>query len=198
MNSFVPSFAVIIALWLASFPAIANPPTYKNILICHGFGCKIESQISLSEREWHSVAGWFQPGTTSAVAERVQIRQAIGWMEVLVGRHGPGRKDRGLDLQNVDKAIGQMDCIDESVNTTTYLKLFENHGLLRWHQVAERIQRRGLVDAHWASQIKEIVTGDHYVIDSWFHDNGMLPNVQRTTEWTDIPFYTSLRDNSTN
>ena len=49
-----------------------------------------------------------------------------------------------------------MDCIDESVNTTTYLKLFENHGLLRWHRTIERIQRRGIVDAHWAGQIEEL------------------------------------------
>ena len=118
-------------------------------------------------------------------------------MEVLVGRHGPGREDRGLDLQNIERTIGQMDCIDESINTTTYLKLFEDYNLLRWHRVVDRIQRRGIVDAHWAGQIEEIITGDRYVVDSWFHDNGMLPNVQQTEEWKNIPFYTSLRDNST-
>ena len=195
MNSLVLSLIATIGLWLVSLPATANP-SHRNISICHGFSCKIESQISLSKSEWRSVAGWFQPSTADAATERKQIRQAIGWMEVLVGRHGPGREDRGLDLQNIERAIGQMDCIDESVNTTTYLKLFENHGLLRWHRTIERIQRRGIVDAHWAGQIEEIVTGDRYVIDSWFHDNGMLPNVQLTEDWTNIPFYTSLRDNS--
>ena len=117
-------------------------------------------------------------------------------MEVLVGRHGPGREDRALDLKHVAYRIGQMDCVDESINTTTYLKLFEEGGLLRWHRVVERIQRRALFDAHWAGQIQEIETGDRYVIDSWFQDNGLLPNVQRTEDWSDIPFYTALRDNS--
>ena len=197
MNLLVPSLTAAIGFWLISLPVIANP-SHQNISICHGFGCNIESQISLSRSEWRSVADWFQPDTVDPTTERKQIRQAIGWMEVLVGRHGPGREDRGLDLQNIERAIGQMDCIDESVNTTTYLKLFENHRLLRWHRVVERIQRRGIIDAHWAGQIEEIATGDRYVVDSWFHDNGMLPNIQRTEQWTDIPFYTSLQDNSTN
>ena len=171
-------------------------PIYHDIRICHGFGCNIESTISLSTTEWRSVSGWFKTKAPNPSTERDHIRQAIGWMEVLVGRHGPGRKDRALDLQHVAYRTGQMDCIDESINTTTYLKLFEKQSLLRWHRVVERIQRRALLDAHWASQIEEIQTGDRYVIDSWFQDNGLLPNVQRAEDWVDIPFYTALQDNS--
>ena len=172
-------------------------PIYHGIPICHGFGCNIESMISLSTAEWHSVTGWLKTNASDPNTERDHIRQAIGWMEVLVGRHGPGREDRALDLKHVANRTGQMDCIDESINTTTYLKLFEKQGLLRWHRVVERIQRRALFDAHWASQIEEIHTSDRYVIDSWFQDNGLLPNVQRTEDWVDIPFYTALQDNST-
>ena len=172
-------------------------PIYHNIPICHGFGCNIESMVSLSISEWRSVSGWFKANASDPSTERDQIRQAIGWMEVLVGRHGPGREDRGLDLKHVAYRTGQMDCIDESINTTTYLKLFEQQSLLRWHRVVERIQRRALFDAHWASQIEEIQTGDRYVIDSWFQNNGLLPNVQKTEDWADIPFYTALHDNST-
>ena len=171
-------------------------PIYHDIPICHGFGCNIESMISLSAAEWRSVAGWLKANAPNPSTERDQIRQAIGWMEVLVGRHGPGREDRALDLKHVAYRTGQMDCIDESINTTTYLKLFEIQSLLRWHRVVERIQRRALFDAHWASQIEETQTGDRYVIDSWFQDNGLLPNVQKTEDWADIPFYTALHDNS--
>ena len=171
-------------------------PIYHGIPICRGFGCNVESTISLSTEEWQSVAGWLKTVSPNPNTEREQIRQAIGWMEVLVGRHGPGREDRALDLQHTAYRTGQMDCVDESINTTTYLKLFEKQNLLRWHRVVERIQRRALFDAHWASQIEEIQTGDRYVIDSWFQDNGLLPNVQKTKDWADIPFYTALRDNS--
>ena len=175
---------------------VGADPVYREIVVCHGFGCNIQSTISLSKSEWRSVTGWFKESTPDAKAERNQIRHAIGWMEVLVGRHGPGRKDRALDLQHITSKIGQMDCIDESINTTTYLKMFEKQSLLRWHRVVERIQRRALFDAHWASQVEEIFTGNRYVIDSWFQDNGMLPNVQEAKDWSDIPFFTALRNNS--
>jgi len=196
LNRWLIVFFLTATLCLLTGRARANP-VYHDIPICHGFGCNIKSMISLSTAEWHSVAGWVTANAPDPSTERDQIRQAIGWMEVLVGRHGPGREDRALDLKYVTYRTGQMDCIDESFNTTTYLKLFENQSLLRWHRVVERIQRRAIFDAHWASQIEEIQTGDRYVIDSWFHDNGLLPNVQKTEDWVDIPFYTALHDNST-
>ena len=195
LNRWLVVFFLITTLCLFSRWVHANP-IYHDIPICHGFGCNIESTISLSTAEWRSVADWLKANAPNPSTERDHIRQAIGWMEVLVGRHGPGRKDRALDLKHVAYRTGQMDCIDESINTTTYLKLFAKHNLLRWHRVVERIQRRALFDAHWASQIEEIQTGDRYVIDSWFQDNGLLPNVQKTEDWADIPFYTALHDNS--
>ena len=73
----------------------------------------------------------------------------------------------------------------------------KKQNLLRWHRGVERIQRRALFDSHWASQVEEVHTGDRYVIDSWFQDNGLLPNVQKAEDWGDIPFYTALHDNST-
>ena len=197
LNRWLVVFFLTTALYLLPGWVRANP-TYHDIPICHGFGCNFESIISLSDAEWRSVAGWLKAYAPDPNTERDHIRQAIGWMEVLVGRHGPGREDRALDLKYVAFRTGQMDCVDESINTTTYLKLFEKNNLLRWHRVVERIQRRALFDAHWAGQIEEIQTGDRFVIDSWFQDNGLLPNVQKTEDWADIPFYTALHDNSEN
>ena len=171
-------------------------PIYEKFSVCHGFGCNISSTISLSDKEWTSVIGWLKTVAPDAETERSNIRQAIGWMEVIVGRHGPGRQDKGLDLQYSNTKIGQMDCIDESTNTTTYLKLFEKGALLHWHRVIDTIQRRGLIDAHWASQIEEIYTGKRYVIDSWFHDNGMLPNIQKTENWAEVQLFSAQWDNS--
>ena len=195
LNRWLVAFFLTTTVCLLPGWARANP-IYHDIPICHGFGCNIESMISLSAAEWRSVADWLKANAPDPSTERDHIRQAIGWMEVLVGRHGPGREDRALDLKHAAYRTGQMDCVDESINTTTYLKLFEKQNLLRWHRVVERIQRRALFDAHWASQVEEVHTGDRYVIDSWFQDNGLLPNVQKAEDWGDIPFYTALHDNS--
>ena len=192
-------FRISYGAFLATFCGFAiGQPIYEQISVCHGFGCSISSTISLSDREWKSVVGWLEKVAPDAKTERDNIRQAIGWMEVIVGRHGPGRQDKGLDLQYANTKIGQMDCIDESTNTTTYLRLFEKASLLHWHQVIDNIQRRGLIDAHWAGQIEEISTGERYVVDSWFHDNGMLPNIQKTKEWSEVHLFSAQWDNSKN
>ena len=158
----------------------------ENLPICYDFGCKTQVKINITEPEWQSVAGWFHPQATTAEAERHQIRQAIGWMETVVGRHTPTHRDKALNLEHGGKSPGQMDCIDESLNVTQYLSLFESRGLLRWHRVVERAYRRALFDDHWASQIESLENPTRYVVDGWFHDNGYLPLIEPTESWRDL------------
>ena len=106
----------------------------SNIPVCYDFGCKQRSVVNLPLNEWEGVTGWFEPIAASPAEERDQIKKAIGWMEVLIGRHTPTHRDLAFDLPPLDDAShlfpGQQDCIDEAVNTTTYLRLLEQYGLL--------------------------------------------------------------------
>ncbi len=191
--------ALILLGTLLAAPAGAETTSGVNsIPVCYNFGCKTQMQVSLTAQEWLGVAGWFTPPAPSAAAEREQIRQAVGWMEVLIGQHTPTHRDKGMNLSHAEALFpGQLDCIDESKNTTTYLRLFESHGLLRWHRVVDRAYRRAIFDQHWAGQIEETANGTRYVVDSWFEDNGYLPYVQASAQWEDIPYlFTSLRNNA--
>jgi hypothetical protein len=177
--------------------AWGSPIAPERFQVCFNFGCTTSEVVELSVKEWREVADWFATEAPNAAAEREQIRRAIGWMEVVVGKHLPTHRDRALNLETGGRFPGQLDCIDESLNTTTYLMLFESHGLLRWHTVVERAFRRAALDQHWSGQIEELRTGERFVIDTWFQDNGYLPSVQPAAEWKDVPFFfTSLRDNS--
>ena len=158
----------------------------QKIAICYDFSCKTLQQVVLSAEEWRSVIGWFYPAAHTAVEEREQLRQAIGWMEVVIGRHTPTHRDKGLNLEKNPEFPGQLDCIDESLNITTYMQLFQDQGHLRRHRVIDRAYRKAGFDAHWAGQIEEINTGERFVIDSWFQDNGMLPYLSPSTDWFDI------------
>ena len=158
----------------------------QKIAICYDFSCKTLQQVVLSAEEWRSVIGWFYPAAPTAVEEREQLRQAIGWMEVVIGRHTPTHRDKGLNLEKNPEFPGQLDCIDESLNITTYMQLFQDQGHLRRHRVIDRAYRKAGFDAHWAGQIEEINTGERFVIDSWFQDNGMLPYLSPSTDWFDI------------
>ncbi len=176
------------------------PLDFKAIPICYNFGCKTLRHAALSYSEWRGVSNWFRPTAASAAEERDRIRQAIGWMEVLIGQRTPTHRDKALNLVDPTARFpGQLDCIDESRNTTAYLRLFESYGLMRWHRVVDRAYRRAIFDQHWAGQIEEIASGTRYVVDTWFEDNGYLPYVQPSEEWLDIPyFFTSYRNNATN
>ena len=155
--------------------------------VCYGFSCKIQQIVSITPAEWRSVVGWFDEMATTPEDERQQIRQAIGWMEVVIGRYTPTHLDIGMNLENHPiNMTGQMDCIDESINTTTYLTLFEQQGHLRWHRVTNRAYRGALLDSHWAAQVEQVDSGVNYIIDSWFQDNGMLPYIAKSAEWLDL------------
>jgi len=171
-------------------------PQITAIPVCYDFGCKVQTQVKISSQEWAEVSGWFYPPASNAKAERQQIRQAIGWMEAVIGKHTPTYRDKAKDLPEGVQFPGQLDCIDESMNTTVYLRLFQQAGLLRWHKVVRRAYRRAIFDQHWSGQIMELKTGKRYVVDSWFEDNGMLPYITTTSVWADIPFFfTSYRYN---
>lgn len=170
------------------------------IPVCFDFGCKHSATVSLPINEWQEVTGWFHPAASTPEQEREQIRRAIGWMEVLIGRYTPTHRDLAFDLpRQADTSHlfpGQQDCIDEAVNTTTYLRLLELNGFLKHHTVIEQAYRQALFDQHWAGQIREIQSGKRWVVDSWFQPNGYLPVIQASEKWEDISLLSAVIDSS--
>ena len=189
--------AGLLALHSPARSAENAPVGIDSIPICLNFSCKTRQNIAITQEEWDSVANWLRPAATDAAGERENIKKAIGWMEVIVGRHTPSHRDVAGDLKHPGAHFpGQLDCIDESLNTTTYLQLLEQNELLSYHKVVERAYRRAIFDQHWAGQIEETANGELWVVDSWFQHNGFLPYLQRTEEWEDIPFFTANLDSS--
>jgi hypothetical protein len=135
----------------------------------------------VSEDDWQRVASIFEPPAADSAAERRMIREAIGLFEQIAGGQtricNDGRKNKG-------SGSGQADCVCESTNTTTYLRLLDEHGLLRWHEVMNRAFRGPLeFDTHWTAQIRDRSTGERYAVDSWYLENGRPPYVQLVRDW---------------
>jgi hypothetical protein len=170
-----------------------NDPRPVVYPVCYDFTCKTREVVSLSEPQWESLIRLFRDPSATPHDERLVIQQAVARMEQLTGLHTPTHRDLARNYTGENDALadlpGQMDCVDESINTTTYLKIFEQRGLLVHHRVLERAYRRALLNQHWAAQIEEIATGQRYVVDSWFFDNGQNPYVVHSDQWNDIsPF----------
>jgi hypothetical protein len=172
---------------LLALPALGS----ESFSVCHDFGCREETLVILDAEEWNSVRALFD--AADAVEERQQIRFALGYMEYLAGRHSPLHRDVAGNLPSGASRLselppGQLDCIDESVNATRFLTLFQDTGLLRYHRVIGRAYRRSLFTQHWAAEIEDVATGRRFVYDTWFDDNGEPPVLVSSSRWHDLWF----------
>jgi hypothetical protein len=180
--SMVPVFRhlCILALLLPPLALYAAP---LRLDVCYDFGCKDKSAFNLTDQDMVRFRAMFAH-LSSAAEERTSIRQAIALMEQLAGRQLPTANDVAGNYQEGMAEPGQMDCIDESTNTTTYLRFLQQQGLLRWHVVEKRAFRAPLLlDQHWSAQIRERQSGRRYVVDSWPDANGKPPLIQPLEDW---------------
>lgn len=165
----------------ATTPFITSP-TFNNYSICHGNGCAEFAFIQLTEAQWERVEGAFLPIAANAKQERQQIKAAIALLESFSGDQSGTYKDQAENALTTSKD-GQLDCIDEATNTTVYLRMMANAGLLRFHQQASRTSRGGVIIPHNTATIIESESQQRYAVDSWFEANGEPPYIVPLTEW---------------
>jgi len=166
----------------------AHPPvlSLSAVPVCFDHGCAVVKSVRISDQQWQQVASELTPPAADAVGERGQIQRAIALMERITGVLAGTASDRGGNLAGLITSGPQMDCIDESSNTTTYLTLLEQHGLLRWHSVEPRAHRGYMIFGGWphfTAVIRDHGTGRRWVVDSWFHDNGQPPEIVDLDTW---------------
>ena len=149
-------------------------PTLPGFDMCYGGGCAVVEEVSLSDEEWALVNDEFDPLPENAEQERNAIANAIGAMERIVGAKTGTDTDRGGTFGN-SAYPGQLDCNDESVNATTYMKLMLQSGLIQFHEVLDTKTRNFFFNGwpHTTAVIRDKQSGQLYAVDSWFYDNGV-------------------------
>lgn len=168
---------------LPCFMAGASPVD-EPFFSCTDYHCNTRRLVSLSAGQWEEVRAQFAADGSPA-RERQAIRRAIALMERDVGAATGTWRDLGENVRGAGQP-GQLDCISESKNTTTYLRLLSDDGLLKWHVVEPRAMRNPwLLDVHWTAVIRERTGGARFAVDSWFLDNGEPPYVQPLEDWLD-------------
>lgn len=164
---------------------LITDPQPSLFSICYHGTCEETTEVSLAPQQWQRVRDIFKE-IQKGEAEREQIKQAIALMESIVGK---------LTHTDVDKAgtfprlgeQGQLDCIDESVNTSFYLQMMVNDGLIRSHTVEDRGHRGFFLNRwpHSTAVIRDKHSGELYAVDSWFEDNGQPPHIIPFAIWDD-------------
>lgn len=181
------------AVAAASFPATADvfnredvilDPSPERFSVCYNGSCQKLAVTGVSPLQWQQVRDAFSPPALDPETERRQIARGVALMERFVGdltatSHDLEKNHTGVAGEN------WMDCIDESTNTTSYLKLFAADRLLRWHRVEDRQTRGWFLFGypHTSAVIRDIQSDRLYVVDSWFYRNGEPPVILPVEAW---------------
>ena len=178
----------------AAFPDISRiyreSPGLNGFDVCSGGGCAVVGHVSFTNEEWQKVMKIFIPAETiltdaqAAEQERRQISEAVGVLETIVGAKTSTSTDRAGTFNN-SKFSGQLDCNDEAINTTTYMRLMRKLGLIKLHEIEDMRSRNFFFNGwpHSTAVIHEIKTGDRYAVDSWFYDNGAPATIVPFALW---------------
>ena len=165
-------------------------PSLKSLTVCHGYGCRHITEVSISRESWADIERLFAPEPRDAADERTRIARAVALLEVKIGAAVGTSNDR-YAAATFNNSPGQLDCIDETVNTTSYMRLMTAHGLIRHHRIGTAAQRgsiTGYVYNDFLTNTAVIVeknTGAKFAVDSYFYANGRPPVVIPLSVWFD-------------
>lgn len=164
---------------------------HKRFGVCSGYGCKNYQKTGLTDQEWQKVRNIFIPVPLTPSEERKKISLAIAQIEQFIGPKIGTDKDKARAVVLNFNTTGQMDCIDEAFNTTSFVYLLRQDGIIKLHTLGQHLRRNfnDLSYPHSSATIHEIgiektIEGKgHYVVDSWFHENGAPAEVIPAVDW---------------
>jgi len=154
--------------------------------ICSGYGCVISNQMTFGPDDFKTLSAIMNAGSGSPAAERKAIKSAISYMEKTTRNSLRYSADTAFSYQKHAGKRGQMDCVDESLNTTAYLKYLYKNGLLKHHTPISNYASRGLlIDGrypHKSARMKQ-KGGQAWAVDSWKSNNGGQPEIMPLSVW---------------
>lgn len=168
----------------------ARGPRENTVYVCRAYGCRQQTTFNFTDADIAELKAIFKKvkKDKSPAEERRAVAYAIGWMEKRVGAAIGTDKDRpGMDFAASGDPT-QQDCVDEATNTTSYLLVLENNGMLEHHKVGTPFAKdqlwRGVAGwTHWTAVLKENVGGKKWAVDSWIYENGENPAIVETDKW---------------
>lgn len=145
-------------------------PTPSAVTYCSSHDCLVRNKLSLTTAQWQRITKSMRNSTDTPDQERENLALAVGEYEKIAGAISGTSGDlarTGFINSN------QLDCIDESLNTTSLLVMLEEENLIKWHSLEGTVGRGGAFDwPHFATSLREKESANIFVLDSWFRDNG--------------------------
>jgi hypothetical protein len=169
-------------VWLLLLMLYAAPSWAVSVDVCYNYDCAVHANVRFTSTQMRDIRGLFSLVTTPR-QERDAIALAMGLLAGYTAQQTPTGNDKGGNVNDGD-VDGRMDCIDHSHNTTAYLQLLKRFGFLAYHDVLSPVERAPLLlNAHWGAQIMEYRSGDKFVVDTWFRENGAPAVIYPLEAW---------------
>lgn len=171
------------------------PPEYMigrngsvTLRVCFNWSCSRREAVTFTPGDMALLTERMATCSGTSLHDRLQrVRIGIWQMELLAQARQPLIANDLAINANEETVIGRMDCVDNTSNTTAYLKILRDIGeLTGWKVASPKVRNRFDVNAvHWTAVIIDSETGDPWSVDSWFRPNGHLPIVMPLRNWLD-------------
>lgn len=162
------------------------PPSGNRIVACHGYGCSRRTLVAVDASWLNRAHTLLRSGRSSPAAERRAIGNVVRLYTAYLARSFGGAPDRPGSPPSMSGVNGQMDCVDETANTTSLLLILQEQGLLVHHQV-RRPRSRGLFFdgryPHTTAVVAEKQTGREWAVDPWRKAPGQEPDILPLAQW---------------
>ena len=159
--------------------------TKENFEYCYGYGCTKKIRLGLNDYEWQQITRIFNLPSKNAQDERYKIGKAIALIEQYTGKLANTEGD--LPKAPIRRqSYQELDCIDETINTTKYLKFLADANFLHFHAVGKPVYKGLLINGvypHNSASVVEIGSGAVYAIDSYIYANGLEPDIRSLDHW---------------
>ena len=163
-----------------------NPDGSIKLRICFNWSCARKKIVTFSAEDMAGVTQQMAQCSGKTLYERLQrIRIGIWQMELLAQKYLPVLgNDRELNEQDRD-VDGRTDCVDNTSNTATFLRIFQDISeLTGWSVDSPQVRDLlSITDVHWTAVVLDQQSGGRWSVDSWFRSHGHLPFVLPLSDW---------------
>jgi hypothetical protein len=176
----------------AHFATFSVPePKDATVYVCHAYGCRMRTRFKFNDQDVAELGAIMKKWRTKADTaedERRGVAYAIGWIETRVGNEIGTKDDRaGMDFEASGDPT-QQDCVDEATNTTSYMTVLQNKGLLRHHTVGVPFAKDNYLKGvsgwtHWTAILNETANKQRWAVDSWIYANGENAAIVEAENW---------------
>jgi len=180
---------------IGGFDHITRPvdPEYRihgdgsvSLTVCFNWSCRSREPVTFTADDLSTVSAEMARCGADRLYDRLQrIRIGIWQMELAAQKYIPVlANDQAVNDKDADLE-GRTDCVDNTTNTSTYLRILSDLSLIPGWRVSQPEVRAplSLEAVHWTAVVTDIESGENWTVDSWFRPHGHLPFVQPVGAW---------------